>query len=186
MLTSKVWSATGALELSLVLCDDEHISELNLEWMEKEGPTDVLSFPLDDEDTPPGYPRRVLGDLIVSLDTAARQAAERRYFWHPLWGPLSTLYAAALQACLRLWRVWVGNTVHMPHPSGKQPSGPCHEQVTHMLVCTMVSLLDFLIYVAVQGTEFADRPWDRGASITGTDCNKQWRGRTRCVHIPGC
>jgi probable rRNA maturation factor len=62
-------------ELSVVLCDDDHIQALNLEWRRKDAATDVLSFPMGD-DVPPGYPARMLGDLVISLDTAARQAAD--------------------------------------------------------------------------------------------------------------
>ena len=50
-------------------CDDVVIRSLNAEWRTKDAPTDVLSFPMDDE--------QMLGDLVVSLDTAQRQAAER-------------------------------------------------------------------------------------------------------------
>lgn len=77
------------LELSLVLCDDAHIQELNLEWRGVDAPTDVLSFELEDGDegevdeegnsTAPQLPVNVLGDVVISLDTAARQAAERQY-----------------------------------------------------------------------------------------------------------
>lgn len=56
-------------ELSLVLCGDAHIQPLNAQWRGKDAPTDVLSFP-QEHDT-------VLGDLVISVDTAARQAAER-------------------------------------------------------------------------------------------------------------
>ena len=65
----------------MVLCDDARITELNAEWRGKEASTDVLSFPM--EDLPPGYPIRVLGDVIISVDTAARQAAERG--WVAAW-----------------------------------------------------------------------------------------------------
>ena len=67
-----------AAELSLVLCDDAFIAGLNAEWRGIAAPTDVLSFPLED-DMPcfPGGPPRMLGDLFISLDTAERQAAER-------------------------------------------------------------------------------------------------------------
>ena len=65
----------------MVLCDDAYMTELNAEWRGKEAPTDVLSFPMDD--LPPGYPIRVLGDIIISVDTAARQAAERG--WVTAW-----------------------------------------------------------------------------------------------------
>ena len=43
-------SLTGPVELSVVLCDDAHIQELNRKWRGKDAPTDVLSFELDDED----------------------------------------------------------------------------------------------------------------------------------------
>ncbi len=56
-------------ELSIVLCSDEHIRPLNLSWRGKDAATDVLSFPQEDQ--------VLLGDLVVSVDTAARQAAER-------------------------------------------------------------------------------------------------------------
>ncbi|KAK9806969.1 hypothetical protein WJX72_008996 [[Myrmecia] bisecta] len=68
---------SGPAELSLVLCDDTHITALNHEWRGKDAPTDVLSFAMDA--MPPGCPVRVLGDVIISLDTAYRQAQERRY-----------------------------------------------------------------------------------------------------------
>ena len=67
---------TGPMELSLVLCSDAFIQELNKEYRGKDSPTDVLSFEI--EDGVPGYYLRVLGDLIISLDTAQRQATERQ------------------------------------------------------------------------------------------------------------
>lgn len=54
-------------ELSIMLCGDAFIQGLNLQWRGKDAPTDVLSFPMYDDD--------VLGDVVISLDTAARQAA---------------------------------------------------------------------------------------------------------------
>ncbi len=56
-------------ELSVVLCSDAHIQALNGTWRGKDAATDVLSFPQDDP--------VVLGDLVLSLDTARRQADER-------------------------------------------------------------------------------------------------------------
>ena len=56
-------------QVSLTLCDDTTIHELNLKWRGKDRPTDVLSFPLDDE--------VMLGDLVISVDTATEQAAAR-------------------------------------------------------------------------------------------------------------
>jgi len=60
-----------------VLSDDPYITELNQEWRGKATATDVLSFPAADwDDLIPGTPL-ALGDVIISLDTAYRQAAEQ-------------------------------------------------------------------------------------------------------------
>ena len=56
-------------QLSLTLCDDPCIRELNAQWRSVDSATDVLSFPMEDD--------QLLGDLVISLDTARRQAAER-------------------------------------------------------------------------------------------------------------
>ena len=42
------------MELSLVVCDDAHITELNREWRGVDGPTDVLSFELEDDEDETG------------------------------------------------------------------------------------------------------------------------------------
>jgi len=55
-------------ELSLHLCGDHEIQSLNRSFRHKDAPTDVLSFPQD----PP-----LLGDVVISVDTARRQATER-------------------------------------------------------------------------------------------------------------
>ncbi|GAX75731.1 hypothetical protein CEUSTIGMA_g3174.t1 [Chlamydomonas eustigma] len=66
--------------LSLVLCGDMHIRALNLQHRNKDYPTDVLSFEMEDEmDYKVHLPMKLLGDLFISIDTAERQAAERRY-----------------------------------------------------------------------------------------------------------
>ena len=59
----------------MTLCDDEHIQELNGEWRQTDAPTDVLAFPIGE--MPPGYPAQVLGDVVISVDRAQDQAAER-------------------------------------------------------------------------------------------------------------
>jgi rRNA maturation RNase YbeY len=56
-------------ELSIVLCGDEFIRELNAEHRGKDQSTDVLSFPL-------GH-IIMLGDVVISVKTAERQAFER-------------------------------------------------------------------------------------------------------------
>lgn len=61
-------------ELSLLLVDDAEIRALNAQWRGKDSATDVLSFP---SGGPEGLPVDVLGDVVISVDTARRQAAER-------------------------------------------------------------------------------------------------------------
>lgn len=64
-----------ALGLSVRLTGDAEISRLHSLWMGVKGATDVLSFPQDDP-AAPDEPDPCLGDVVVSVDTAARQAQE--------------------------------------------------------------------------------------------------------------
>lgn len=62
-------------ELTVALVGDRAIRRLNRTWLKKDRATDVLSFPAGE--APKGTPGpRLLGDVIVSLDTAARRARE--------------------------------------------------------------------------------------------------------------
>jgi probable rRNA maturation factor len=61
-------------ELTLSFVDSEDIAELNHEHMGKSGPTDVLSFPMDDEPIV-GVPT-LLGDVVISPAVAAGQFAD--------------------------------------------------------------------------------------------------------------
>lgn len=66
-------------ELSVVLVDEEPMAELHQRWMDLPGPTDVMSFPMDE--LRPGGPDRTsdpgqLGDVIICPQVAARQAEE--------------------------------------------------------------------------------------------------------------
>ncbi len=69
-------------ELSVLLCDDRRIRELNATWRDIDTPTDVLSFPLDDAAADPAAPQpptdagAPLGDIVISLQTARRQAQD--------------------------------------------------------------------------------------------------------------
>ncbi|SIS08281.1 rRNA maturation RNase YbeY [Williamsia sterculiae] len=69
-----------AAELSMVLVDSETMAELHLQWMDLPGPTDVMSFPMD-ELTPGGRPDSpepgpaMLGDIVLCPEFAATQAA---------------------------------------------------------------------------------------------------------------
>ncbi|HUA09183.1 MAG TPA: rRNA maturation RNase YbeY [Candidatus Acidoferrales bacterium] len=59
--------------ISLTLVDDETIRALNHAHRGKDKATDVLSFPLEPE---PFSGERLLGDIVISVDTARRQAAD--------------------------------------------------------------------------------------------------------------
>ena len=65
-------------ELSIALVDDDRMAELHVEYMNEPGPTDVLSFPMDDVRVPvdgelalPG----VLGDVVLCPQMALAQGA---------------------------------------------------------------------------------------------------------------
>lgn len=60
-----------AVEVGVLVCDDATMRSLNRHFRSKDATTDVLSFPVgfDQPDGPP-----YLGDVAISLDTAARQA----------------------------------------------------------------------------------------------------------------
>lgn len=82
-----------AAEVELTLCGDAEMTRLNFDHMGERGPTDVLAFPLhewtvenghshlaDDDDRSGARPDArgpfMLGDVVVDLDQAVRQAAE--------------------------------------------------------------------------------------------------------------
>ncbi len=66
-------------ELSIVLVDESAMEQLHVQWMDEPGPTDVLSFPMDElrpgvdgEESAPG----LLGDVVLCPQVAARQAQQ--------------------------------------------------------------------------------------------------------------
>ncbi|MEN0068453.1 MAG: rRNA maturation RNase YbeY [Myxococcota bacterium] len=64
---------TADAELSVLLTTDAHIAQLNAIYLNKEGATDVLSFP--QEAALPVGPRQ-LGDVVIAVGRASEQAAE--------------------------------------------------------------------------------------------------------------
>lgn len=67
------------VDLSIVLVDEDEMARLHVEWMDEPGPTDVLSFPMDDlRAGDPAGPRveGVLGDIVLCPAVAARQGEE--------------------------------------------------------------------------------------------------------------
>ncbi|MGH9020998.1 MAG: rRNA maturation RNase YbeY, partial [Acidimicrobiales bacterium] len=83
----------GLAELTLIFADEPTIAALNRQFMGREGPTDVLSFPIDYEPEPggrspdsggtgPGDPPepeipQLIGDVVICPAVAAAHAAER-------------------------------------------------------------------------------------------------------------
>lgn len=57
-------------EVSIAFVDDEAMTSLNRKFRKKNRTTDVLTFPGDD---------RFLGDIVISLDQARRQAADEKH-----------------------------------------------------------------------------------------------------------
>ncbi len=90
--------------VSLLLCDDAAIQELNAQWRQMDRPTDVLSFPMleealfpyiegeqpwpDDLKKTDTYPL-LLGDIVISVETCVQQAEEWKH--------------SELDEALRLW-----------------------------------------------------------------------------------
>lgn len=72
------WSLPHSLELSLLFTDDDGIRALNRAYRNQDKPTDVLSFPLWEEQPPllAGRAAIPLGDIVISLTRAAAQAQE--------------------------------------------------------------------------------------------------------------
>ncbi|MGO1411562.1 MULTISPECIES: rRNA maturation RNase YbeY [unclassified Microbacterium] len=69
-------------ELAIVLIDEGAMEQLHLQWMDEPGPTDVLSFPMDelrpgteDVPTPPG----LLGDIVLCPQVAETQAQAAKH-----------------------------------------------------------------------------------------------------------
>lgn len=65
----------GGSELSVALVDDAQIARLNAQWRDKPRATDVLSFSLIEGDFA-DHRSGLLGDVVISVETAAAQAAE--------------------------------------------------------------------------------------------------------------
>ena len=67
-------------ELSVIVVDADAMEQLHLQWMDLPGPTDVMSFPMDelrppvrDEEEPP---QGLLGDIVLCPEVAEKQGAD--------------------------------------------------------------------------------------------------------------
>lgn len=76
---AEVLAVDNQAEVSVVLVDDNNIRELNRQYRGLDRSTDVLSFALREGDEPEvinGPEETLLGDIVISLETAIRQADE--------------------------------------------------------------------------------------------------------------
>ena len=62
------------VEVSLLLTNDERIHKLNKDYRDMDRPTDVLSFSQGDVQETPCQVDEVIGDVVISVETAVRQA----------------------------------------------------------------------------------------------------------------
>lgn len=63
-------------EVSVLLTDDPHMTQLNREYREIDAPTDVLAFAMREGEDNNVLNTNILGDVVISLETAERQAKE--------------------------------------------------------------------------------------------------------------
>lgn len=61
-------------EVSVLLTDDSHIRVLNRDYRGIDSPTDVLAFAMHDDQDSKKLNPNILGDIVISLETAERQA----------------------------------------------------------------------------------------------------------------
>lgn len=73
----RILSALGYPEaqLSILIVDDEQIARLNTSYLDHTGPTNVISFPMQEGPFTHITPD-LLGDVVISADTAWREAAD--------------------------------------------------------------------------------------------------------------
>jgi probable rRNA maturation factor len=65
----------GGYELTVLLVDDREITRLNRQYFRRNHPTNVISFPMM-EGTVASLRAKMLGDVVISTETARRDAAE--------------------------------------------------------------------------------------------------------------
>lgn len=65
-------------ELSLLITDDDQIAGINKTYLDRSGPTNVIAFPMGDDGFT-GISHELLGDVVISVETAAREAADAGY-----------------------------------------------------------------------------------------------------------
>ena len=76
-VAQKILNALGCpdSEVSILIVDDARIQELNRDYLQRDKPTNVISFSMLEGEETSLHPQ-LLGDVVISADTAARDAAE--------------------------------------------------------------------------------------------------------------
>ena len=89
----EIASSLTSKEIELIITDNKSMRELNLEYREKDKPTDVLSFPMDAPFTEQSIFGMPLGSIVISADLVKEKAAE---FDHNIQNELSLLFIHGL------------------------------------------------------------------------------------------
>jgi probable rRNA maturation factor len=74
VLSREAATAGSAVEVGVVLADDARVRVLNRDFRGQDKPTNVLSFPAGDDAIPTAGRPRLLGDVVVALETMRREA----------------------------------------------------------------------------------------------------------------
>lgn len=141
---------------NIFLVDQDVIADLHVRWMDLEGPTDVMSFPMDE--ITPGTLRpdaaltapAILGDIVLCPEFAAGQAARAGH------GLAHELALLTTHGCLHL----LGYDHVLP------------EEEQHMFALQNQLLADWYEDVAARGLKFQPRPDTPGAFPSAADREK--------------
>ena len=68
-----------SFSLGLQIISNQEIASMNQEWMQKNGPTDVLSFPIISDESLKNLDHIELGDIFISLEMALQQSYEYKH-----------------------------------------------------------------------------------------------------------
>ena len=77
------------ISLSTTIVDDKTIHKINKEYRKIDRPTDVISFAYNDEDSDGETPIDDMGEIIISIDTAIKQA---EFYSHPVEREIAFLF----------------------------------------------------------------------------------------------
>jgi len=69
-------------ELSLLLVDDREMARLNLQFLGRDGTTNVMAFSQLEGEGPPPSSHKLLGDVVICLDTCGRESRDAGISFH--------------------------------------------------------------------------------------------------------